>query len=1856
MLTACVVMGVALPIHNNENIYLDEGNMLKWADWTETLGRRITSLTHVALGPPQRIGNHSPEFALSADIVEVKEDSGPYKLGAQYAINISDNNGDTQSIEFDCTNDNPDLFSKQPDIVACVKGFCVGTTEVPPATGTLIFTPRTDRFGTAIVRCRARDSGIEFPVCNNMPMPCIVVPCDVPNANCNESPNFEFTIKISDVNDQPEFVHLGDIVSPEDVEQCIENWAREVTAGGWQEDFGQMDNQLLYWNIVVDNPGLFKTQPYIRYTQGANTGDLCFTPADDVTGIASAQIYLTDSGGRLDGGVDDKPPETITITIFEVNDPPTFNPGNLNVVVEEDSGAHDLPWATDLSPGPVAEIRSRQLLDRFVIEFMNPAHEALFKVKPVISIDTGHLTFEVADDANTFGIDCTMTVHLIDTASPPGLPAQSEKPWPVLHIEITPVNDPPSYSPPQPQKDVTVLEGGSLQGYKWANNICIGKGPPNCVVSEGFPGGENQKIEFILEVTNQELFRQLPVLDSEGYLSFITAEDKHGASTVTVKQFDTGPVPNEGPTVNFVIAILQVNDQPNFITPRTLIEVDEDSGPAQITRFIEEVSPGPPDEYSQLLSFKLLAVTNPNIFKRMPEVSFKSQRSGPTYGDLKFETKPNKFGIVNMTFAVKDDGGIENAVQWTAKVQKEMLSGEIGIEIEDLDITYANPDGTGFAAGLRTGMKIVSIHGRTVTNKATALDALSAAPDIGEFDMIVKNGTDIRYGPIVTIHIKQVNDPPHFLKGDDISVPEDNVPSRNVFPLWVHEAHPGPEESTIQFVQYQCSPQPESALVNGVFIDGRNGKLNFTLVKDFYGEITVEVRVADFEFGSNTRLSDWSAPQTFKIIVAPVNDPPIFGAMPLVTIPWCPPLADDLTANCTREFFNFVTDTRAGPDNELDQSVEFTITSSLNAVEWYNLFEGHHQPTITRTGSLTFILKRGAKPLSGFNNNIDIQVILKDDGGIEYGGIDSNTINSAVVFTSDSTPVADSTFPRNVIILNKAAYTRGQTYVTSPDFRLTDSSGRATIAPLGSRISITLNSIVSGIVSTWEQAGGLHTYSANGTSVFTAGAYFYRCDVSLPDGHLLQVTDDTFVVSAGGSIDASAFRESGVVADRNLNEWDIREGSISLVLSLVGNTWLPTAATSTVELVRTAVQKRIIQSLQNSTTTTGTSGEQTNLTNADGQTGNQLALLDSTATIDTPTQMTIKVKQQPVLNIIRNSELVVNLPLGSVSGNIAPAPVRFPLSSAPNIRIIAGELNEREIQTAGSYFDIELSGSSWFQQVEFPYVESALSGNVTAHNAFMSLKSRIVSTTSLSPTVLRVQLGPLDQYDIDEMEQLSIDPSKLRVASGVKPDFDVNPSSIRIFPFIEIPSTPIPIPKRDSGKWFNAAFILSVLSAISAAAASPGICPLLLASPMSVAFTLECCGTAQPCKEAWGGFRWWVRPKIIKIGGSGDPNPDNDDLYYAQGASVIIFCTTAALLLIFYLVVFAYRKSSSTPGSDTASKASTAYGMSSEEAAAKFRYPYIMLLLVFPIAQCVIHNCSFVLVHGSAETSWKIISLFLAIVCVAVCAAIIVRTVMTFKSFAEYSSTSEWEMTKTQRMALFSGIWRSKEEYQSTRLSQLGGYYSNESSKKSKTEHYGVERKGCMLISYRLSRVWFSAAIFVWLLVLNFISAHAAVNANTDSKHLIIAGVLTVLFIGVVGFYKPFRSKLILFLFMFTMLLLVVASFVLTAERTAGTVCAFLAIGAFVVLFVASIGISYYTNKLEKSNTSRELIVMDSPQSLNPINTEFSENMKSVSKRGDQSSVYSSGPTYSEVAVAESSDPIKAMSDISVVDSVSKIN
>ena len=1796
--------------------------------------RSADALMHVAQGPPRRVGNHAPLFALSGDIIEVKEDSGPFKLGAQFAVMITDSNGDTQSIWFECANDNPELFVKQPDIVACPINFCVGTMEVPPGTGTLVFTPRTDRFGTAVVRCRAVDSGIAFPVCNGPPGPtCIPVACDTPGAGCNESPTVEFTVVVTKVNDQPEFVHDGDIVSPEDVEQCIKNWASEVTAGGWEEDFGRKDSQTLTWVIQTDNPELFKTQPYIKYQQGARTGDLCFTPADDMAGVASAQVYLSDSGGRGDGGVDSKPPETITITILEVNDPPTFTAGDLFVKVDEDSGPVDLPWATDLSPGPPAEIRAMQQLDRFVLDFLNPAHADLFKVQPVIDVNTGHLSFESREDVNTFGIDVAMTVHLIDSATPPDLPAKSEKPWPVLHIEITPVNDPPSFRPPQPKKDVSVLEGAALVDFAWARDVCVGKAPPNCVDSEGFAGGENQKVYFKLSATNKGLFEELPVMSPAGLLSFKTVEDKDGASTITVRQFDTGPEPNEGPVINFVITVLPVNDPPRFDLKQRYIELEEDSTDVLIEKVLDNLSPGPEAEWGQRLS-SVITTSWPGLFEEPnPEFVVKSQRLGPTYADLKMRLAENRFGFSNLTFFFKDDGGTEHSILWTAEVQKDS-EGMVGVSYTGIDVTEVDPDGTGFAAGVRPGMKIKSVDGNTVTNDRQLRAALAAAPATGKFPVVIQNGTDVAYGPPILVHVTPVNDPPEFLRGKDLTVVEDNPASLCVFRGWAHKNSPGPFEDGLQRIIHNFTVDPPEAL-RGIAINAA-GTLNFTVARDFFGGVDVSVRVNDAALTDplQTPLGDWSAPQKFHIAVLPVNDPPIFEINPRpVKVLYCPLPDVSLAVNCTRDYPGWAWDIRAGPLNERNQQFDLGLSADtgLDSEDWVNLFEPHHYPTVTESGSLHFTLKRGALPAAygktdkAKHNIVRVKVRLHDDGGRENGGINENVQYFDMEFSDEVATPSPVLGPSSLTVVSTVYVAPGQTYVTPPLVRALDSTGA--VAPLleSSLIKFLLVPIdvpsigakrsaytgLGGAESFSElerakgvqkflikvdaaQGGVLHSFSPPNVGVYQPGTYQYVVEVHLPDGHVLSAADKVFAVKAGGSVTVEMYTSKGeVISGRSLNEWDVRLSQLRFVLSLVGNEWRPAATRTKATLSRTAGDAAAAAAPQRAASTL-----QVNLTS-----GTELTTLASSATIVSPTSLSLSLEQHPIFNIAKPATLEVTFPAESVGGSVPPPPLKLELMPAPTLKITAPEtITETHVRGSAVQLELELARDTWVEVkggpaelTDFPYVLDALSSSVFQANGFNALKrSGLVKVTRASGSKLLVTLGPSAAYEISEDEVLSIDPALLRVTSGVQPDFDFNPSNVRI---VSLGTSLAGEGGGAGGGWKPAGTALGVVVTLAALAAATFSSPAFLCSGLAVPFMAQACGrpddgSASPTSEVLRGLLWWVRPQVLKLGAdasqSGLPpvsyNVDRsyDSLSHAQGAVVLLLVAVIAATILHLAVVVVHWKTLGAKRRQHEQDVTPSATGSFLESAKACRFPSLLVVFCVPVSLVLFHNCMFVAMDDAAKTTWRLLGVLIGVLSVAAAGAFSALAAWHADRIAAYYDTSTWKgggegAARLRRLVYNKGFYASHNDPEHNHASSgppgWGRKPTHEElaqkNDREGVDTYGEERRGSSLASYTPGKVYTGIVAYVWLALLAALSAHSAQHPG-DRHQKVVMAVFTGLYALTVAVSRPHRSTLLHSIYLVCLGCVVL----IAVGGTAGAVIALLTLCFFAVLFLSVFAVS----------------------------------------------------------------------------------
>ena len=335
--------------------------------------------------------NASPTFTPGPD-QSVLEDAGP-QTTAGWAKNIGP--GATseagQTVSFLVANDNSGLFSAQPALTG---------------QGTLTYTPAANANGTATVTVQAKDDG------------------GTANGGNDTSPPLKFTITVKPVNDPPSFAGGADQTVNESAgAQSVGGWAKNIEPGPPNES-----GQTVSFLVSNNKPSLFTSSGQPRVT---GSGTLSFTAAPNASGSAVVTVRAKDDGGTADGGDDTSPPQTFTITIRPVNDPPSFTPGG-NQTVLEDAGPQSVSgWATNISPGPANE--STQTVSFLVSNDNN----SLFASQPAIGAN-GTLTYTPAANANG---TATVTVRAKDDGGTAN-GGNDTGPAKTFTITVTPVNDP----------------------------------------------------------------------------------------------------------------------------------------------------------------------------------------------------------------------------------------------------------------------------------------------------------------------------------------------------------------------------------------------------------------------------------------------------------------------------------------------------------------------------------------------------------------------------------------------------------------------------------------------------------------------------------------------------------------------------------------------------------------------------------------------------------------------------------------------------------------------------------------------------------------------------------------------------------------------------------------------------------------------------------------------------------------------------------------------------------------------------------------------------------------------------------------------------------------------------------------------------------------------------------------------------------------------------------------------------------------------------------------------------------------------------------------------------------------------
>ena len=253
--------------------------------------------------------NDAPSFSSGGD-VSVEEDSGSYSQPWASAISAGPPNEAVQLVAFTITNnDNPGLFAAPPAI---------------DTAGGLSFTPETGTVGTANLTVVLIDDGGRV------------------NGGSDISPPVNFQISVLQINDPPSFGAGPDQTVNEDSgAQTFNGWATAISAGPPDEA-----GQTVSFNITGNaNAALFSAGPSIN-----SAGDLSFTPALDANGSAAITLVAQDDGGTANGGIDTSPPQSFTITVDPVNDPPQVTPP-ASYAVHSHVGRTFADGSTDLLDG-----------------------------------------------------------------------------------------------------------------------------------------------------------------------------------------------------------------------------------------------------------------------------------------------------------------------------------------------------------------------------------------------------------------------------------------------------------------------------------------------------------------------------------------------------------------------------------------------------------------------------------------------------------------------------------------------------------------------------------------------------------------------------------------------------------------------------------------------------------------------------------------------------------------------------------------------------------------------------------------------------------------------------------------------------------------------------------------------------------------------------------------------------------------------------------------------------------------------------------------------------------------------------------------------------------------------------------------------------------------------------------------------------------------------------------------------------------------------------------------------------------------------------------------------------------------
>ena len=471
----------------------------------------------------------------------------------------------------------------------------------------------------------------------------------------NASSDALFSLEVTPVNDAPEILSSNTPVYNEDC--CIENGIL-LDINDFSTYDADGDNLTLYINE-------FLIPEDSDYSYDAN--ELLIYPNNNFFNELSIPVYVSDS--ILDSDVFYYP-----IIINSINDFPVWGEVPMQSVLEDCANN-----SCDIFPVN---------LESFISDVEDENEDLIITIPDDITGGTFTITDFLLDatlvqDFNgTIEFDITATD--LENASSDAL----------FSLEITPVNDPPTFSPIDGDGNIEMYED-SIYIEKWLANISPGNAYENDIMTFQLEFDDPDFVEEDL------LFTELSAIDS--IIKITPKLNANGGISFSVQLSDDGGNENGGNDMSepqhYILTINPVNDAPEiFAMVDNPLIINEDSEDFDSDYF--SAHPGGGDgrfkETNDSFIFEIINDYDTDLFNRLPNIE--SNNFNTNIGVLSFSLEDNYNGNTDFLVRVTDDGAssassgppFNNALSFDTilNVQINQIN-DMPIEFNIIDSLYA---------------------------------------------------------------------------------------------------------------------------------------------------------------------------------------------------------------------------------------------------------------------------------------------------------------------------------------------------------------------------------------------------------------------------------------------------------------------------------------------------------------------------------------------------------------------------------------------------------------------------------------------------------------------------------------------------------------------------------------------------------------------------------------------------------------------------------------------------------------------------------------------------------------------------------------------------------------------------------------------------------------------------------------------------------------------------------------------------------------------------------------------------------------------------------------------------------------